>query len=82
MKLDPDKLAVLRDLIAVRENDHIRSRSVIDELVEHHGATHRFASGTWHLRMAGVHVTNTAGGWNLLNAWRRKAAAAIERAAA
>lgn len=82
MKLDPEKLGELRALIAVREDDRVPAIAVIRELTEHHGASHRFASGTYHLRMAGVLVTNAAGHWNLLNAWRRKAADAIQKVAA
>ena len=82
MKLDPEKLGELRALIDVRDDDHVPAIAVIRELTEHHGASHRFASGTYHLRMAGVLVTNTAGHWNLLKAWQRKAADAIQKVAA
>lgn len=81
-KTEPERLAELRALIDDRRNDNVPSVAVFRELVEHHGASHRHASGTEHLRIAGVAVTSTAGGWNLLNAWRRKAADAIERTAA
>ena len=82
MKLDPEKLAELRALISVRDDDRVPAIAVIRELTEHHGASHRFASGTYHLRMAGVLVTNTAGHWNLLRSWQRKAADAIQKVAA
>lgn len=81
-KIEPERLAELRALIDVRRNDNVPSVAVFRELAEHHGASHRHASGTEHLRIAGIAVSCTAGGWNLLSAWQRKAADAIERSAA
>lgn len=38
-----------------------------------YGATTRFAHGTHELTIAGLKVTNTAGGINLINAWAARA---------
>lgn len=47
--------------------------AILRDLETGHGAKHRFASGTYHLSLDGVKATCTAGGFNLIQAWLRKA---------
>ena len=49
------------------------ARAALNALVADHAASHRFAGGTYHLRVAGLAVTSTAGGYKLLSAWTGKA---------
>ena len=51
---------------------------IIARLIDHHGASLRYASGTHNLRCAGVHSSNTANMASaLLGGWRRNAINAL-----
>lgn len=47
----------------------IFSSSEVFELIRLHGGSIRHCSGTNFMRFAGLQVSNTAGGWNLVSAW-------------
>lgn len=55
------------------------AKKIIEDLVEREGARHRYISGTYELRMAGVAATSTIGGNSLLTAWQRAATRKISK---
>lgn len=67
-------IGLIEDRMAAMSPDE-----VIDCLVEDCQARHRFADGTYHLRIAGVSATATSGAHALLLAWMRHARKAIAK---
>lgn len=61
----------------LRGEDH--ATAAIDRLVAEDGATLRFSSGTYHLRLGGIGGSCTSGGHGLLDSWLRAARRRIAR---
>jgi len=71
--------AALLAKIADRIDGHIDAdpdpwaAATLDALAIAYGARSRFANGTHELKLAGVTVTSTSGGKNLIRTWQAKA---------
>jgi hypothetical protein len=70
---DPDLLLRIADRIQQLLQGDETPAAVVNLLTGSYGARCRFANGTHELKVAGVTITNTAGGYNLLSAWCGKA---------
>ena len=76
--MDQTRCDRLQARIEAIAGDRRSADAVLQDLVDAHGARHRFVCGTHELRLDGVLATCTWGGRGLLNAWMRAARRKLE----
>lgn len=70
----------LQLVLAIVSSWHGKPSKAVEDAVTEAGGTIRFVNGTYEMKLARVKATCTAGGLNLVSAWKRKAEQRLEQA--